>query len=99
MESVGLTHDHAFDLSLTQTDLGDATGLSVVHVNRTIGQATRRRTDPYEQYGGKNRSLCSVSGTTYSANRVGNLRPGFALTNFRETAEDLAAVRPPPANP
>ena len=38
MEFVGLTHDHAFDLSLTQTDLGDATGLSVVHVNRTIGR-------------------------------------------------------------
>ena len=38
LESVGLSNDHAFDLPLTQTDLGDATGLSVVHVNRTIGQ-------------------------------------------------------------
>jgi len=36
LKSVGLSHDHAFDLPLTQTDLGDATGLSVVHVNRTI---------------------------------------------------------------
>jgi CRP-like cAMP-binding protein len=36
LKSVGLSHDHAFDLPLTQADLGDATGLSVVHVNRTI---------------------------------------------------------------
>lgn len=38
LKSVGLAHDHAFDLPLTQGDLGDATGLSVVHVNRTIRQ-------------------------------------------------------------
>jgi CRP-like cAMP-binding protein len=36
LKSVGLAHDYAFDLPLTQTDLGDATGLSVVHVNRTV---------------------------------------------------------------
>jgi CRP-like cAMP-binding protein len=38
LKSVGLSHDHVFDLPLTQTDLGDATGLSVVHVNRTLKQ-------------------------------------------------------------
>ena len=38
LKSVGISHDHAFDLPLTQGDLGDATGLSVVHVNRTIRQ-------------------------------------------------------------
>jgi CRP-like cAMP-binding protein len=36
LTSVGLAHDHTFDLPLTQGDLGDATGLSIVHVNRTI---------------------------------------------------------------
>ena len=36
LQSVGLSHDHTLDLPLTQTDIGDATGLSVVHVNRTI---------------------------------------------------------------
>jgi CRP-like cAMP-binding protein len=38
LKSVGLAHDFAFVLPLTQADLGDATGLSVVHVNRTIRQ-------------------------------------------------------------
>ncbi len=38
LESVGLTHDHEFILPMTQADLGDATGLSIVHVNRTIRQ-------------------------------------------------------------
>ena len=38
LKSVGISHDHAFDLPLTQGDLGDATGLSVVHVNRTVKQ-------------------------------------------------------------
>ena len=38
LKSMGLSHDHTFDLPLTQGDLGDATGLSVVHVNRTIRQ-------------------------------------------------------------
>ena len=36
LKSVGLAHDHAFDLPANQTDLGDATGLSIVHVNRTF---------------------------------------------------------------
>jgi hypothetical protein len=38
LKSVGLAHEHTFELPLTQADLGDATGLSVVHVNRTIRQ-------------------------------------------------------------
>src|SRR5262249_33912982 len=36
LKSVGLSHNYTFDLPVTQTDLGDATGLSLVHVNRTI---------------------------------------------------------------
>jgi len=36
LQSVGLVRDGAFELPLTQTDIGDATGLSVVHVNRTL---------------------------------------------------------------
>ena len=38
LKGVGLSDDHTFDLPLTQGDLGDATGLSIVHVNRTIKQ-------------------------------------------------------------
>ena len=53
LKSVGLAHDHTFDLPLTQADLGDATGLSVVHVNRTSQAATRRRADCHEQGPGR----------------------------------------------
>jgi CRP-like cAMP-binding protein len=33
---VGLAHDYSFDFPVTQADLADATGLSVVHLNRTL---------------------------------------------------------------
>jgi CRP-like cAMP-binding protein len=36
MDVLGLTSDKAFALPLTQQDLGDATGISTVHVNRMM---------------------------------------------------------------
>jgi CRP-like cAMP-binding protein len=36
LRSVGLTVDNGFDLPLTQMEIGDAVGLSVVHVNRVL---------------------------------------------------------------
>ncbi|WP_244914030.1 Crp/Fnr family transcriptional regulator [Methylobacterium frigidaeris] len=36
LEAVGLARDHGYRLPLTQADLGDALGLSNVHVNRTL---------------------------------------------------------------
>ncbi|MGA9581185.1 MAG: Crp/Fnr family transcriptional regulator [Allosphingosinicella sp.] len=36
MKNVGLVHDHRFDLPLTQEELGDALGLTSVHVNRVL---------------------------------------------------------------
>src|SRR3954465_9447877 len=36
LRAVGLAQDHACSLPLTQTELGDACGLSSVHVNRTL---------------------------------------------------------------
>jgi CRP-like cAMP-binding protein len=36
LQTVGLTQDKSFQLPLTQAELGDALGLSTVHVNRTI---------------------------------------------------------------
>ena len=36
MRAVGLTDDHSCDLPITQAELGDALGLSTVHVNRTL---------------------------------------------------------------
>jgi CRP-like cAMP-binding protein len=38
LQAVGLTKDFSFDLPLTQVEIGDATGLSAVHVNRTLMQ-------------------------------------------------------------
>jgi len=35
-KAVGLTTDHAYELPLTQAELGDALGLSTVHVNRVL---------------------------------------------------------------
>jgi CRP-like cAMP-binding protein len=36
MRAVGLADDHACELPFTQTEIGDAFGLSTVHVNRTL---------------------------------------------------------------
>lgn len=38
---VNLTHAHTFDFPVTQTDLADATGLTSVHVNRTLQELRR----------------------------------------------------------
>ncbi len=36
MKTIGLTADHCFELPLTQEELGDALGLTPVHVNRVL---------------------------------------------------------------
>ena len=36
LQSVGLTNGHAYELPLTQAELGDALGITPVHVNRTL---------------------------------------------------------------
>ncbi len=41
LESVGLTHGFSCDFPLTQNDIGDTTGLTSVHVNRTIQELRR----------------------------------------------------------
>jgi CRP-like cAMP-binding protein len=43
LEQVGLTQERQFPLPLTQEVLADATGLSIVHVNRTLQQMRRER--------------------------------------------------------
>jgi CRP-like cAMP-binding protein len=42
LETVGLTDGFSCDLPITQNDIADATGLSAVHVNRSIQQLRRR---------------------------------------------------------
>jgi CRP-like cAMP-binding protein len=41
LETVGLARDYAFDLPLSQPVLGDALGLSAVHVNRLVSEIRR----------------------------------------------------------
>jgi CRP-like cAMP-binding protein len=38
MQAAGLAREHEIDMPLTQIDIGDALGLSFVHVNRTLQQ-------------------------------------------------------------
>ena len=42
LDAVGLTDGMTCELRMTQTELGDATGLSTVHVNRTL-QSLRQK--------------------------------------------------------
>jgi CRP-like cAMP-binding protein len=42
LKAVGLAEDHAFELPLTQAELGDALGLSTVHVNRVLKELRGR---------------------------------------------------------
>jgi CRP-like cAMP-binding protein len=41
LDAVGLTREHAFELPLTQAELGDTLALSAVHVNRTLMEMRR----------------------------------------------------------
>lgn len=41
MSAVGLAEDNSCELPMTQTELGDALGISVVHVNRTLQKLRR----------------------------------------------------------
>ena len=41
LKTVGLTHNGTCDFPLTQNDLADATGLTAVHVNRTLQEIRR----------------------------------------------------------
>jgi CRP-like cAMP-binding protein len=41
MRAVGLAEDHRCELPMTQAELADATGISTVHVNRTLQELRR----------------------------------------------------------
>jgi CRP-like cAMP-binding protein len=42
-KAVGLVQDHSIEFPITQGELGDATGLSVVHVNRMLQELRGQR--------------------------------------------------------
>ena len=52
-EALGLIQDQEFRLPLTQTELGDALGLTTVHVNRVIGALREQK-----MIGMKHRKMC-----------------------------------------
>ena len=43
MRAMGLAEDHACDLPMTQNELADATGMTTVHVNRTLQELRRHK--------------------------------------------------------
>ena len=43
MRAVGLAEDHGCEVALTQNELADATGVSTVHVNRTLQELRAKR--------------------------------------------------------
>ena len=48
LDAVGLVKDNTFHLPLTQQDLASATGMSTVHVNRTLQELRNRRLISWE---------------------------------------------------
>jgi CRP-like cAMP-binding protein len=49
MRAVGLARDLSYDLPATQAELGDALGLSAIHMNRTIQQLRRQNVISYSR--------------------------------------------------
>jgi len=49
LRAVGLARDLSYDLPATQAELGDALGLSAIHMNRTIQQLRKQNVISYTQ--------------------------------------------------
>jgi CRP-like cAMP-binding protein len=70
MRSLGLVGQSSFELPLTQAEFGDATGLSNVHVNRTMQELRRQ-------------GLIATKGKTHSIldweklKETADFRPGY----------------------
>ena len=78
-EAVGLAQDHRCDLPVTQVDLADATGLTDVHVNRTLKEM-------------KNKDLITTMGRGVSINNWQGLTTaaGFDPTYLHIRAQATA---------
>ncbi|MCK5930715.1 MAG: Crp/Fnr family transcriptional regulator [Fulvimarina manganoxydans] len=61
LKSVGLVNDHSFQMPLTQQELGDAMGLSIVHTNRMM---TELRTRQFVSIQGRQIRILDVEGLT-----------------------------------
>jgi CRP-like cAMP-binding protein len=70
LQVVGLNQDGSYDLPVTQTELADALGLTVVHVNRTLQQLRRQGLITLR---GGTVTLSDPEGLT----RAGEFNPGY----------------------
>jgi CRP-like cAMP-binding protein len=70
MEAVGLVTDGSFHLHLTQQDLANASGISIVHVNRTLQDLRKRRLVRWEN---RTVTLLDFEGLK----RIAQFEPGY----------------------
>ena len=88
LTAVGLVEDHRYRLPITQTDLADATGLSVVHTNRVLQKL-------------RHSGLIVLEGSTLTVNDLCRLQQfaGFdsAYLHPKHPDEPEPADRPAPA--
>lgn len=75
LSAVGLVRDNRFDFPITQSDLGDATGLTAVHVNRVI---QRLRSADLIRLTGKALTVKDVTGLEKAA----GFDPRYLLDSF-----------------
>jgi CRP-like cAMP-binding protein len=61
LQAVGLSEENSYDLPLTQADIGDATGLSTVHVNRML---QRLRSEKLLEFRDKRANILNVKALT-----------------------------------
>jgi CRP-like cAMP-binding protein len=81
LTAVGLVQDHRYQLPITQSDLADATGLSVVHTNRVLQQLRR---------GG----LIVLEGSTLTIDNLGRLEQFAGFDSGYLHAADPSAAEP-----
>jgi CRP-like cAMP-binding protein len=85
LRSVGLVHDGTFELPLTQADVADIVGLSLVHVNRTV---QRLRADGLISWIGKYVIVHDVKSLSFAA----DFEPDYLIGSATE--ERAAMVVP-----
>lgn len=87
---VGLTDNEVFEFPVTQEELADATGMTPVHVNRTLKQL---RDDGLVDFRGKTVRILDAAGVRsvaqFNANYLHLQRPGNGSGKAAERAADL----------
>jgi CRP-like cAMP-binding protein len=79
LKAVGLANGHECELPITQTELGDALGLSTVHVNRSLQEL---RGDGLIQLRGRSLAILNWDGLT----EAGEFDPLYLHLDAQERA-------------